>query len=887
MSEKQNATKVEEKKMTLEDLGLEDESTPAEKSDALAKKGESSFIQRQDGVKIETKSFINPEDAVEKPHMSVPRPETIKRTSVELETQKLKGDSRPSVTVNGNQPAKDEYQDGHVIPKHALGSFNEQQAREAREQAKQLEGTNADTINMQGLTRGDDITKEQELSIVTDVNQIAKNPTTASKPYVSPIQRNLNHLHDLADKGIQRTENEMSSIGGRIEEGKEKYIEYRYKSLMDRAKTSKNLKKKIDYYKKMMDTEPAFDGASDYEKKGYILFKVAKDETIGITDKSFGLAPESIKGYRRNSADNSKHIQSTVDGASETESFDGDQVVIGSAERNDDIPVRKSKNVTPIEEENEHSTGGIGTVIEKVDSAFDEIDKELDDVGVESDYTPEMDIPVRNKSGIGAPAGTADLSNNMQISTESTILQGGSEMDSNFTENEKDKKAATIDKAEVKQREEIVPDTEDDTFGTNAPRERNVVHEAEVVSSELERGLVKMDDPIDPDLTVLDDINNEKSEAESEYMRLYGLTEDQYRKMELDYLKQAADVFKITSEDNDLSSIAEAGAVNLNTALKIFKQQDTTSLRTMKATWPLMFTGIPAETTAFSGQELTQLIDDLQAGFVPTRDNPNPEPSMAQLRSVFTSLYRHFVNPGRPSFNDWLHRISSIDFYDLIFAQYNAQFYHNNYLAYQCPKHGCSKLFLEKKPVMDMVVFPNDKVKERFNAIMHKDSVITNLYRTEPVRINDHFAMSFRTPSVYSMTFEPASLNPADKSKYSSIVGFLPMLDAVWIIDDRNRKKHRIDFGIVKDDLEKTVLRKIKGILQIMSTFNVDQRSIIYGEYLKIVTSMQKESITYQIPETKCPVCGTVIPAETTDPIGALFTRARLSIEAASTPALL
>jgi hypothetical protein len=50
---------------------------------------------------------------------------------------------------------------------------------------------------------------------------------------------------------------------------------------------------------------------------------------------------------------------------------------------------------------------------------------------------------------------------------------------------------------------------------------------------------------------------------------------------------------------------------------------------------------------------------------------------------------------------------------------------------------------------------------------------------------------------------------------------------------------------------------------------------------------MNQDDISYYIPATKCPICKSEIPQYATDPIGALFMRARLSIEAASTPALL
>jgi hypothetical protein len=231
--------------------------------------------------------------------------------------------------------------------------------------------------------------------------------------------------------------------------------------------------------------------------------------------------------------------------------------------------------------------------------------------------------------------------------------------------------------------------------------------------------------------------------------------------------------------------------------------------------------------------------------------------------------------------------ISSADFNNLIFSQYVAQFENNNYLSYQCPKKGCSRLFLEKKNIMDMISFPNDKTRERFEKIRKGESVVSGLYKTPPVPINEYFAISFAVPSIYSMNMEQASMNKEFKKKYSSVVGFLPMIEGVYIIDRRNNKFHKIDFGVIKDSIEKTTTRKVQGIMKIMVQFNIDQRSKIYGEYLKVIKNMANDDISFHIPSTKCPKCGTEIPEYPTDPIGALFMRARLSIEAASTPALL
>lgn len=850
-TKKENGTNnVETKPMSLEDLGLEDETTPAQKSEELAKKTHASkIIERSDGVKVEQKDFIDPNDAIEKPKMSIPRPENVK-TIKHAPQQHSKNNPPAKAPVNGKQK-----EDANKMGP-ALKDYTEKQIMEERKAVEELQKNATDAIQMQGLTRGDDSQSDGEMEFISNVNSIAKNPI--KKPE-NPIKKTWNKLGELADKGIDRTKKELTAPGGRIDEAKEKYIAYKYESLMKRAQVSPNLKKKIDYYQQIMDTDPSFDGATEYMRKGYILFKVAKDDSIGITDKSFGLAQETIRGNRANSADNDKKMQKIMNNANESNDTE-DKFVVGDTVRSDDIPVRKSTK------EDDFSSSSNTTY--NIDPAV----------------TLEDDIPIKKQTRssnskdlvFGDPSFETDLSVSTSNNAQDNTIPSTNEV-----------KSPTIEGG--------VSPTTDDLFDDekilNGANTTTTISNAEVVTSEVERGLVSLnDDTVDPDISLdeMDD-NTAKLSEDSEFMKVYGITEESYRKMEMDYLKDAARLFNIAGNDEDtsLSNLTEGKAINLNTALKLSMQQSKPDATyRIKSTWPLMFTGIPAITTAFSGQELIQFTDALQVGFYPSRDNPNPSPTLAQLRDVFSALYEHFANPGRPDFDTWLRRISSMDFYDLIFSQYNAQFSHNNYLSYQCPKYGCAKLFLEKKPIMDMIVFPSDKAKERFNAILRKDSVVTNLYRTEPVAISDSLAMSFRTPSIYSMSFEIASLPKNIREKYSTITIFLPMLDALWAIDHRNNQKHRIDFGVVKNDLEKTTMRKLNGILKIMTMVNIDQRSKIYAEYLKILNSLNTEALQYQIPETKCPVCGTHIEAEQTDPLTALFIRARLSIEAASIPAL-
>lgn len=684
----------ENKTVSLSDLGLVEEKTPAEKAEEkLAATEKIKDVKTEQGVTIEVKKAPNINVEHTGPKKAIPRPE------------------------------------------------------------------------MEKSNNGDD-----EPVIIKDINSIAKNPTV-DKRVVNPIEHTMSNLHELADKGIERTEKELTAPGGRIVKGKELYIKQKYELLMERAKKSKNLKKQIKFYENALDTDPACDDMTEYERHGYILYKVAHDESLGIDDQTFGLAKGMMKNERQSSADVTAKIDKMTNKETIDTTYDNEDRLIlhESPAEDDNIPVvhRNTKK-----KQNEEEKEVVSTVMEL---DYEDENKE-----------PEMEI--------GEDA--ADQSKEL-------IALDNNEFD--------------------------------------------------------------------------DDIPKEKKDP---YMEEFGIPEAKYRDMQKNFLIEAAKIMNLevnTAEMEDYE--VQTRGISLNSALNM------ANIQVNKSIWPLQYTGIPIEMTPLSGNELAQFTDEINRSFQDERGN-RKEPTVNQLRSIYSMLYRHIVTPGKPSFDSWLRQISANDFNSLLMAQYNAIFRDCNFITYHCPKKGCAKIFLEKKDIMDMIEFPNEKTEENFKKILNKDSTSTKLYRTEPVPINDTFAISFITPSIYSNNFEQAALSPEFKDQHRSIIWLMQVIDRVYLIDKQNKKFLPIDFGIVEKNLEKTVVRKVNALSRIFKTFTPDDRSIIFSEFSKIVANVGQDEIRYKIPATKCPLCGTEIEEEYTDPMGLLFTRAQLSIEVASIPAL-
>ena len=109
----------------------------------------------------------------------------------------------------------------------------------------------------------------------------------------------------------------------------------------------------------------------------------------------------------------------------------------------------------------------------------------------------------------------------------------------------------------------------------------------------------------------------------------------------------------------------------------------------------------------------------------------------------------------------------------------------------------------------------------------------------------------------------------------------MPNIDTVYKIDAASRTLIPISFGKF-DNLEKFVMRKVKGLVQIMKHFTPDERAVVISEAGKISATFNSERIQYRLPATTCPVCGEKIEEQVVTPLDLLFMRAQLPIVAAS-----
>ena len=724
---------AEEKELTLEDLGLKNEPTPAE---TAAQPKVINTVETENGDKIQ----------IIKPNIDVSKVESEWKPNEMAYTDK---NNKVAVT-----------HDRKIIRPNLKND----------------------------KVRNDRNAGYQKVSI----NSFAKTPVGSKKKEENPIRKTLDGLYELADQNIERTKQDLTRPGGRIDEAKHKYIDDRWALLQKRAKGSKSLRDHIQAIEDIMETDARFDGISEYLRKGYIIFKVAHDEGVGVNDETFGIETATREMKPRLSNEAAKEADAILDQSEDNDDLlSNDKFVIG-----EDV----SSEIPFMEETDEEEEVSMITEEENVETTKDNVN-----------------IPEKTVEEV-KPVATA-------------------------------KKVAKVIEDNIPTKEEV---KEDPDVNENIPT--------------VDTTATTASDPSD-----LISIEGGEEEEENTDLRETTdeeeLTEEQKAVMRKDLKTQIISKLNL-NRTNDLEGFEiSSRPISLNASI----DRDHKIEEDLSVTWGLQYSGVAIEIAPFYGQELIKL---------------NPEvtnfQTVAGLRTIFSLLYKHFTVKNKPKFETWLRQISDYDIDCMIFGAYYASFRDNNFLTYECPK--CHKAFIEKKDCKDMVVYPNDKVKERFASILKRDTVGTKLYKTKPIKINDKYAVGFVTQSIYSNMFEPAALSDDFKKKYATIINIMPNIDRVYRINYETHKLDPIMFGVIEGDITKTVQRKVKGLNTIISSFTPDERSLLIAEADKISRVFDADVIRYQIPSTVCPECGTKIKGIQESPLNLLFMRAQLPIVAASIP---
>lgn len=326
---------------------------------------------------------------------------------------------------------------------------------------------------------------------------------------------------------------------------------------------------------------------------------------------------------------------------------------------------------------------------------------------------------------------------------------------------------------------------------------------------------------------------------------------------------------KVTKNEFDFSEFTiDKSPVSSSVILNSISKNNTKK----KADWVLLGTGRSIRMEEGTGPELDALRK--------TIDNSN------NLNGVIASLkmvYEHIVDANKPSFETWCKTTKTEDLESLYFAYYLACYGDVNLVGRTCPDpkrnrgNGCNKTSIINTPVKDMVKFADKETEDRFNALLQQDTTSSDNVRIKSnlIQASDSIAISYSDPTLYTTFIQFSTLPPNVVDKYSDLLNSLAYINGFYAIDPTNKKLKPINIKVYPNNLNKTILSKLKVYAEILKTLNNDQYNVLIA---KLNNLIEDPKITYIYPKTTCPECGTEIPEEEIESVlSLLFTRAQLA----------
>lgn len=250
---------------------------------------------------------------------------------------------------------------------------------------------------------------------------------------------------------------------------------------------------------------------------------------------------------------------------------------------------------------------------------------------------------------------------------------------------------------------------------------------------------------------------------------------------------------------------------------------------------------------------------------------------IASLRFV----YNHNIDANKKSFEAWCKSIRTEDIESLYFGMYKACYGDTNLVARtdgdtrELKKGECGKTSLINTPINDMIKFKDDEAKDLYHELLNQDTTNPgDKVKSQTMIISDDFVISYTDPTLYSTFIQYASLKPEITEKYSDHLNTMAYIDGFFRIDYEHNQLIPIAIKEYPNNINKTVMSKLKTYIDILKTLSNDQYNIMVGKLDNIIGDVK---ISYVYPETTCPECGNTISEEPVDSmLNLLFTRAQL-----------
>lgn len=238
-------------------------------------------------------------------------------------------------------------------------------------------------------------------------------------------------------------------------------------------------------------------------------------------------------------------------------------------------------------------------------------------------------------------------------------------------------------------------------------------------------------------------------------------------------------------------------------------------------------------------------------------------------------IYDHVVDANKPSFDTWTKSICSDDLDSLLFCLYAACYSDSNLVARK-DVDGCEKTSLVDTPILDMVKFADSDAEEEFNELRRQDTTShSNTIKAKMYQMSDDYVISYLPSTLYSLHIQNSTLPKKILEKYPDIVGMLTFIDDIYKIDRESQELIPIEIKEYPNNVNKTVMSKIKTLLTILKTLSPDQYAMLTGV---LVNANGTPKISYVLPKCECPECHKTIKEDSIPSIlQMLFTRAQLA----------
>lgn len=284
------------------------------------------------------------------------------------------------------------------------------------------------------------------------------------------------------------------------------------------------------------------------------------------------------------------------------------------------------------------------------------------------------------------------------------------------------------------------------------------------------------------------------------------------------------------------------------------------------ADWVMYHAKRPVALTGLSGPEILKLNPQNAA-----RNRLNT------FREMYKVIYDHIEDANKPDFEAWMKSTRFVDLTHIYFGLYKATFNGSNYLNYACPK--CNKVFIKDVKFDDMVEYDSEETKKEVAALLKLDTTSPKEdgeYEAELIQVSDRYAFALRTPSIWKVIIETASLSDAFIEKYQNSIDVISYIDDIYLIDENAQTLIPVDTKPDPNDMSKTAARRIRAYSDIINGLNSEDYYNLRAKISTIDTDTTK--ITYIIPEAECPDCHTTVKAnKETTPDQMLFTRHQLA----------